>query len=140
MKPKEPSDAPLEEGPNPPRINLLAMISLFIGIGAPIGFCYIALKFFVAYDMAPLLLIANLATATVGAFCGHCARKQIRTRRPHQNCEVMGEVMAGFGLLGCYVCIGLALCLCFLWLVSFGFLVGGHTTRVPDLCYMTCLQ
>ena len=140
MKPKEPSDAPLEEGPNPPRINLLAMISLFIGIGAPIGFCYIVFEHGeVEPMMLHLLLIAILATAVVGAFCGHCAREQIRTRRPHQNCEVMGEVMAGFGLLGCYVCIGLALCLCFLWLVSFGFLVGGHTTRVPDPCYMTRL-
>jgi hypothetical protein len=37
MKPKEPSDAPLEEGPNPrrfPRINQLARINFFIGIGA----------------------------------------------------------------------------------------------------------
>jgi hypothetical protein len=41
MKPKEPSDVPLEEGPNPrrfPRINKLARISFFIGIGDIIGF------------------------------------------------------------------------------------------------------
>ena len=110
MKPKEPSDAPLEEGPNPPRINRLAMISFFIGIGIPIvltAFIEVVTVIF-TYHFT-VFAFAIFATATVGAFCGHCACKQIRTRRPHQEIEAMGEVMAVFGLIGCYVCIGLAL-------------------------------
>ena len=83
---------------------------MFIGIGAPIGFYYIVFEHGqVEPMMLHLLLIAILATAVVGAFCGHCARTQIRTRRPHQNCEVM----AGFGLIVCYVDI---IVLFFCWL------------------------
>ena len=114
MKAEEPSDAPLEEAPNPrlfPHINQLAKISLCIGIGDVIGGIYIIFGNG-DVNMAPLLLIALFLTSLFGAFCGHCACKQIRTRRPHQK----GKAMAVFGLIGCYVYIGL----CFLgfWLLS----------------------
>ena len=104
MKAEESSGAPFEEGPNPqlfPRINQLAKISFWIGIGDIIvGIC----MFFggVDVDMVPWLLIAIFLTSAFGAFSGHCACKQIRTRRPHQT----GKGMAVFGLIGCYVCIG----------------------------------
>ena len=107
MKPKAPSDAPLEEGPNPrhfPRINKLARISFFIGIGNVMGSFFALALLILGRDslwifIAQWLLIALLATALVGAFCGHCACIQIITRRPHQK----GKAMAVFGLIGCYV-------------------------------------
>ena len=104
MKAGESSDASCEEGPNPrlfPRINQLAKICFFIGIGDVIGGIY---TIFVNgdVDMVPLLLIALLPTSVVGAFCGHFACKQIRARRPHQK----GKAMAVFGLIGCYVYLG----------------------------------
>ena len=73
MKAGESSGASCEEGPNPrlfPRINQLAKISFFIGIGDVIGGIY---TIFVNgdVDMVPLLLIALLPTSVVGAFCGH---------------------------------------------------------------------
>ena len=107
MNPKEPSDAPLEEGPNPPRINLLAMISFFIGIGIPIVLTAyeetvtVILTYHLLGRPGELLFIAIFATATVGVICGHCACTQIRMRRPHQK----GKAMAVFGLIGCYVYI-----------------------------------
>ena len=103
MKPEEPSDAPLEEGPNPrlfPRINQLAKISFCIGIGDVIGGIYIIFGNG-DVNMVPLLLIALFLTSLFGAFCGHCACKQIRARSPHQK----GKAMAVFGLIGCYVCM-----------------------------------
>ena len=105
VKPEEPSDAPFEEGPNPrlfPRINQLAKISFCIGIGDIIVGIYM---FFIGleYDVVLWWLIALFLASAFGAFCGHCACKQIRTRRPHQT----GKGMAVFGLIGCYVCIGL---------------------------------
>ena len=98
------SEAPIEVESNPKRrlsTNQLAKISFCIGIGDIIvGIC----MFFggVDVDMVPWLLIAIFLTSAFGAFCGHCACKQIRTRRPHQT----GKGMAVFGLIGCYVCIG----------------------------------
>ena len=104
MQERESSDAPFVEGPNPrlfPRINQLAKISFFIGIGVIIGGIY---TIFGNGDvnMVPLLLIALLPTSVVGAFCGHFACKQIRVRNPHQK----GKAMAVFGLVGCYVYLG----------------------------------
>ena len=112
MKPEEPSDAPLEVGPNPrlfPRINQLARISFFIAIGNILGGIYI---FCGGPNLFEFFLIALFLTSAFGAFCGHCACKQIRTRRPHQE----GKAMAVFGLIGCYAYIGL----CFLgyWALS----------------------
>mgnify|MGYP002882840707 CR=1 FL=1 len=112
MKPEEPSDAPLEEGPNPrlfPRINQLARISFFIAIGNILGGIYI---FCGGPNLYEFFLIALFLTSAFGAFCGHCACKQIRTRRPHQE----GKAMAVFGLIGCYVYIGL--CFFGFWLLS----------------------
>ena len=104
MTREEPGDVPLEEVPNQrlfPHINQLAKISFFIGIGDLIGGIY---TIFGNGDvnMVPLLLIALLPTSVVGAFCGHFACKQIRARRPHQK----GKAMAVFGLIGCYVYLG----------------------------------
>ena len=114
MKQEERSDSPLKEVPNPrlfPRINQLAKVSFFIGIGDVIGGIYII---FGSGDvnMFPLLLIALFLTSVFGAFCGHCACKQIRARSPHQK----GKTMAVFGLIGCYVYIGL--CFFGFWLLS----------------------
>ena len=114
MKPENPSDLAFEAEPNPrlfPRINQLARISFVIGIGDVIGGIYIL---FVNEDVniVPLLLIALFLTSIFGAFCGHCACKQIRTRRPHQK----GKAMAVFGLIGCYIYIGL--CFFGFWLLS----------------------
>tara|TARA_B100001093_G_scaffold404509_1_gene392644 strand:- start:305 stop:664 length:360 start_codon:yes stop_codon:yes gene_type:complete len=110
MKGEESSDAPFEI-PLCPRINQLARISFFIGIGDVIGGIYIL---FVNEDVniVPLLLIALFLTSIFGAFCGHCACKQIRKRRPHQE----GKAMAVFGLIGCYIYIGL--CFFRFWLLS----------------------
>ena len=107
MKPEEPSGAPLEEVPNPrlfPRINQLAKISFFIGIGDVIGGVYTIFGNG-DVDMVPLLLIALFPTSAVGAFCGHCACKQIRARRPHQK----GTGMAVIGIIGCYGCLCVSL-------------------------------
>ena len=101
MKLGEPSEASLEEVPNTrlfPRINQLAKISFFIGIGDVIGGIYTIFGN-QDVDMFTLLLVALFPTSAFGAFCGHCACKQIRTRRPHQT----GKGMAVFGLIGCYV-------------------------------------
>tara|TARA_B100001057_G_scaffold485587_1_gene565501 strand:- start:1357 stop:1716 length:360 start_codon:yes stop_codon:yes gene_type:complete len=110
MKGEESSDAPFEI-PLCPRINQLARISFVIGIGDVIGGIYIL---FVNEDVniVPLLLIALFLTSIFGAFCGHCACKQIRKRRPHQE----GKAMAVFGLIGCYIYIGL--CFFGFWLLS----------------------
>ena len=67
------------------------------------------------YNRVLRRVIALFLTSTFGAFCGHCACKQIRARRPHQT----GTGMAVFGLIGCYICIGL-----FFW--GFG---CSHTER-----------
>ena len=112
MKAEEPSDAPFEVGPNPrlfPRINQLARISFFIAIGDILGGIYI---FYGGPELFEFFLIALFLTSAFGAFCGHCACKQIRARGPHQK----GKAMAVFGLIVCYVCIG---CFFFgLWLLS----------------------
>ena len=104
MKPEESSDAPLEEVPNPrlfPRINQLAKISFFIGIGDVIGGIYIGST--ADFDeRTALCCLCLILTSAFGAFCGHCACKQIRARRPHQK----GKAMAVFGLIGCYVYLG----------------------------------
>ena len=117
MKPEEPSDTPLEEGPNPrlfPRINQLARISFFIGIGDILGGIYIGST--ADYDeRTAVFCLCLVLTSALGAFCGHCACKQIRARRPHQT----GKGMAVFGLIGCYACIGL---------FFFGFLLLSHGT------------
>ena len=112
MKAEEPSDAPFEVGPNPwlfPRINQLARISFFIAIGAILGGLYIL---YAEPSIMDLFLIALFLTSVFGAFCGHCACKQIRARRPHQK----GKAMAVIGIIGCYVCMGW----CFLgfWLLG----------------------
>ena len=117
MTREEPGDAPLEEVPNQrlfPHTNQLAKISFFIGIGDIIVGIYM---FFIGleYDVVLWWLIALFLTSVFGAFCGHCACKQIRTRRPDQT----GKGMAVFGLIGCYVCIGL---------FFFGFLLLSHGT------------
>ena len=117
MKSEGSSGAPFEEGPNPrlfPRINQLAKISFCIGIGDIVVGIYM---FFIGleYDVVLWWLIALFLTSVFGAFCGHCACKQIRTRRPHQT----GKGMAVFGLIGCYVCIGL---------FFLGFLLLSHGT------------
>ena len=52
--------------------------------------------------MVPLLLIVLFATAVGGVVCGHCACEEIRTRKLHQK----GIAMAVFGLIVCYVSIG----------------------------------
>ena len=107
MRPDEPSDAPLKEVAGSrlfPRINQLAKISFFIGIGDVIGGIYIIFGEG-SVNMAPLLHIALLLTSAFGAFCGHCACKQIRARRPLQK----GKTMAVVGLVGCYLYIGLSL-------------------------------
>ena len=116
MEAEESSGAPFEEGPNPqqfPRINQLAKISFWIGIGDIIVGIYM---FFIGleYNIVLWWLSALFLTSTFGAFCGHCACKQIRARRPHQT----GTGMAVFGLIGCYGCLGLF----FLgfWLLSHG--------------------
>ena len=104
MKPEESSGAPFEEGPNPrlfPRINQLARISFCIGLGDIIVGIYMLFGG-VDVDLVPWMLIALFLTSAFGAFCGHCACKQIRTRRPHQ----IGEGMALLGLTGCYACMG----------------------------------
>ena len=104
MTREEPGDAPLEDVPNQrlfPRINQLAKISFFIGIGDVIGGVYTIFGNG-DVDMVPLLLIALFPTSAVGAFCGHRACKQIRARRPHQK----GKALAVFGLIGCYVYLG----------------------------------
>ena len=106
MRRDEPSDAPLKEVAGSrlfPRINQLAQISFFIGIGDVIGGIYIILGEG-SVNMAPLLLIALLLTSAFGAFCGHCACKQIRARRPQQK----GKTMAVVGLVGCYLYLGLS--------------------------------
>ena len=107
MKPENPSDLAFEAEPNPrlfPRINQLARISFVIGIGDLIGGIYIL---FVNEDvnMVPLLLIALFLTSIFGAFCGHCACRQIKARRPHQK----GKAMAVTGIIGCYGCLCLGL-------------------------------
>ena len=108
VKPKEPSDAPLEEGPNPrlfPRINQLARISFFIAIGDILGGIYIGST--ADYDeRTAVFCLCLVLTSALGAFCGHCACKQIRERRPHQK----GTGMEVTGIIGCYgcLCVGLA--------------------------------
>mgnify|MGYP001202953114 CR=1 FL=1 len=105
MKAEEPSDAPFEVGPNPrlfPRINQLARISFFIAIGAILGGLYIL---YAEPSIMDLFLIALFLTSVFGAFCGHCACKQIRARRPHQK----GKAMAVIGIIGCYGCLCLGL-------------------------------
>ena len=107
MKAEEPSDAPFEVGPNPwlfPRINQLARISFFIGIGAILGGIYIGST--ADYDERTAVFCLGLVlTSAFGAFCGHCACRQIKARRPHQK----GKAMAVIGIIGCYGCLCLGL-------------------------------
>ena len=107
MKPEESSDAPLEEVPNPrlfPRVNQLAKISFFIGIGDVIGGIYIGST--ADFDeRTALCCLCLILTSAFGAFCGHCACKQIRERRPHQK----GTGMAVIGIIGCYGCLCVSL-------------------------------
>ena len=101
MKSEEPSDAPLEEVPNPqlfPRINQLARISFCIGIGCIVG--GICLGFTADYDERTFYFcVGLLTTSAFGAFCGHCAHRQFMVRRPHQK----GQAMFNICLIGCYL-------------------------------------
>jgi len=105
MNAKEACDAPFEEGPNPrlfPRINQLSRTSFCIAIGATLGGLYVLIGEGGGYwNISLLFLIALVLTSAFGAFCGHCACKQIRERRPHQK----GVAMAVIGKIGCYICM-----------------------------------
>ena len=101
MTSEEPSDAPLEEGPDPrlfPRINQLARISFYIGIGCIVG--GICLGFTADYDERTFYFcLGLLLTSAFGAICGHCAHRQFMVRRPYQK----GEAMLNIGLIECYL-------------------------------------
>tara|TARA_B100000900_G_C20485824_1_gene677419 strand:+ start:33 stop:392 length:360 start_codon:yes stop_codon:yes gene_type:complete len=101
MKPEERTDTPSEEVPNPqlyPRINQLARISFYIGIGCIVGGIY--LGFTAEFDERTFYFcVGLLLISAFGAFCGHCAHKQYMVRRPHQK----GEAMFNIGLISCYL-------------------------------------
>ena len=102
MKAEERDDPPFDEGDHArpfPRINQLAKISFFIGIGDILAGVYIL---YGGPDLFEFFLLALFLTAAFGAFCGHWACKQIRARRPYQR----GKAMAVIGMIGCYICIG----------------------------------
>ena len=104
METKKPSGVPLEAESNPklfPRVNKLARISMFIAISATIGGIYV-LPLGWNYYLTLIFLLSLVSTSAFGAFCGHCAFRQLRARRPHQK----GKAMAVIGIIGCYICIG----------------------------------
>lgn len=116
MKPEERTDTPSEEEPNPqlfPRINQLARISFYIGIGCIVGGIY--LGFTAEFDERTFYFcVGLLLISAFGAFCGHCAHKQYMVRRPHQK----GEAMFNIGLISCYLSL--------VWgIVVLGFFLAG---------------
>ncbi len=117
---EETGDAPLDvelkelNSLHYPRTNQLARISLFIAVGATIGGFYPA--FATDYSWMNLFLFCLVLISAFGAFCGHCACRQLRARRYNQE----GIAMAVFGLIFCYVYLGLGAFL--LWVSLVGIL------------------
>ena len=116
MGTKKPSDVPLEVESDTKhllRINKLAKISMFIGIGSVTGNIYM---FSAAdYDLITVVFLSFLVMASIfGAFCGHCACRP-EAGKPYPRI-IAG--MAVIGIIGCYLCIGWGLFL--IWVLFQG--------------------
>ena len=95
------------------RINKLAKISMFIGIGSVTGNIYM---FSAAdYDLITVVFLSFLVMASIfGAFCGHCACRP-EAGKPYPRI-IAG--MAVIGIICCYLCIGWGLFL--IWVLFQG--------------------
>ena len=95
------------------RINKLAKISMFIGIGSVTGNIYM---FSAAdYDLITVVFLSFLVMASIfGAFCGHFACRP-EAGKPYPRI-IAG--MAVIGIIGCYLCIGWGLFL--IWVLFQG--------------------